>query len=321
MHVIPLADIRPALSFTAAIDAVKEIFIDYSKGLIEQPEPMQILFKESNGAFFGDCHVKAAQHTQQPFFVIKVASGFYQNTAKGLPANNGLVLVMSAQTGVPVALLQDEGWLTQVRTAAAGALAASLKPVSKDACLGLVGAGTQAYLQAQMISHKLGIKKVAIYARNLKESQSFKQRLEAESELTVEVMQSVREVCHTSQILVTATPSSTALVHVEDLPKELHIVAVGADSPGKSEIAPEVLANADILVTDNHEQCLHHGDFGNAVRAGAIAEDSDVELGHLLAGKRDDIDFAKANISVVDLTGIGAQDLAVASVVVNKLAL
>ncbi len=319
MRVISLKDIKSAVSFPSAIDAVKQSFIDYADGLIEQPHPMQILFTEDDGCFFGDCHAKAAQHKKHPYFVIKVAAGFYKNSEKGLPPNSGLVLVMSAETGRPVAVLQDDGWLTQVRTAAAGALAASLKPVGPDACLGLIGAGTQAFLQAKLISEMLGLKRVVVCGRNFDESAAFCKRLVDELDLEAVPMKSAREVCHASKILVTATPSSVPVVTSEDLPEELHIVAVGADSPGKSEIDPSVVARADIIATDNHDQCVHHGDFGTAVRAGVVAEDADVSFCHLLAGKASKVDFGSAKITLIDLTGVGAQDLAVASLVVEKL--
>ena len=78
-------------------------------------------------------------------------------------------------------------------------------------------------------------------------------------------------------------------------------------------------ARADIIATDNHEQCVHHGDFGTAIRAGVISSDMDVSFCDILAGKRPEVDFASAKISLVDLTGVGAQDLAVASLVVKQL--
>ncbi|MFT2111291.1 ornithine cyclodeaminase family protein [Marinomonas sp. 2405UD68-3] len=287
--------------------------------MIEQTQPMQILFKDSQDEFIGDCHVKAAQKRAHPYFVIKVAAGFYQSVANGLPANSGLMLVMSAKTGYPIALLQDEGWLTQIRTAAAGALAASLKPVKQTDCLGVIGTGDQAYLQVKLISNILGLQRVAVLGRSFEKSKAFCDTLAEELNVLATPMDTVKGVCHASQILITATPSTTALVTADDLPESLHIVAIGADSPGKSEIAPSVFAKASIVITDNHEQCLHHGDFGAAVTAQAIEENGAIAFGDVLAGKYPNMNFQQAGISVVDLTGIGAQDLAVASLVVDCL--
>ena len=319
MQVITLEDIQKMVSFPAAIEVVRKAFIAFSEGLIEQPIPMQILFTDEEGQFTGDCHVKAAQKKQHPYFAIKIASGFYKNVEKGLPPNNGLVVVMSAETGLPVALLQDEGWLTNVRTAAAGTLAASLVSISTEACLGLIGTGTQAFLHAQLMSQRFDLKKVAVLGRSLEKSQRFCLRLSDELGLDATAMTSAHDVCHASRVVVTATPSIEPVIRAEDLPRQLHIVAVGTDSPGKSEIDPSVTARADIIVTDNHHQCLHHGDFGNAVRVGAVAEDADISLCDLLAGKHPDLDFSEAKITLVDLTGMGAQDLAMAGLVADHL--
>ncbi|REG85629.1 ornithine cyclodeaminase family protein [Marinomonas pollencensis] len=321
MQIITREEIVPLVSIPMAISVVKDAFMAFSEGLIDQPEPMQMLFKEDDGQLFGDCHVKAAQQKDHPYFVIKVAAGFYRNTAIGLPANNGLLLVMSSETGHPVALLKDEGWLTQIRTAAAGALAAALKPVAPDACLGIIGTGSQAYWQAALITQHLGLTKVAVFGRDHSASVALCDTLHQEFGLTATPMSSAYEVCQASNILVTVTPSSEPLIKPEDLPDEIHIVAVGADSPGKNEIASEIFKNADIMVTDNHEQCLAHGDFGVAVRAGMVAKDADISLPDVLAGKHSEMDFSTAKWTLVDLTGMGAQDLAIASLVVDNLTL
>ncbi|MCZ2720284.1 ornithine cyclodeaminase family protein [Marinomonas sp. 15G1-11] len=318
MRIVTLKEIQSMVSLSAATVAVRDAFIDYSQGLIEQPDPMQILFKDELGRLTGDCHVKSAQKKRHAYFVIKVASGFYNNAAAGLPVNNGLVLVMSSDNGQAVALLQDEGWLTQVRTAAAGALAASLRDVKKTDCLGVIGTGIQAYLQVKMITEKLSLKRVAVLGRSLEKSAAFCRKLNEELDVIAVPMDSARSVCHASQVVITVTPSERALIRAEDLPESLHIVAIGADSPGKLEIDPSVFHAAKIVVTDDHDQCLHHGDFGAAVRAKAIKEDADYAMGKVLSGQYSELDFNGTGISIVDLTGLGAQDLAVASLLVDQ---
>lgn len=319
MRIISLSEIQSLVTYTRAIDKVREAFIASSNGLIEQPVPMQILFTDENKRLYGDCHVKAARQQDHSYFVIKVATGFYNNDALGLKPNNGLVLIMSAESGQPIAILQDEGWLTQLRTAAAGTLAAALKPVSSDSCLGIVGTGTQAYLQAKFITRTLGLKRVAVFGRDYEKCQLFCQKLSEIDSVRAKPMPSVKELCNNSSIVVTTTPSTEPIIGINDLPKELHIVAVGADSPGKNEVAASVLAQSRIIVTDSHEQCLHHGDFGVAVRAGLIKENSDYSFGEILMGKHPSLDFAAEGITLVDLTGIGAQDLSIASLVLDGL--
>lgn len=138
LQILSLPKIKPLLDMPAAIETVRQILIDTANGLIAQPEQVQILFDDQSGSFCGDCHIKAAQAKGLPYFAVKVATGFYQNSGRGLEVNNGLVLVLSSKTGEPLVLLQDEGWLTQMRTAAAGTLAASLKSAPKDGALGII---------------------------------------------------------------------------------------------------------------------------------------------------------------------------------------
>lgn len=318
MDIIPLSDIKQRVSETAAIAAVKQGFIAYGKGEVTLPTPMQILFHNDTNDLLADCHIKAAQSRNAPYFVIKLASGFYDNAALGLPVNNGFVMLMSATTGQPVALLQDGGWLTEIRTAAAGALAAGLCPVTPDMTLGIIGTGTQAKRQAEMVCRHLGLSSVVVFGRSADKATALCQAL-SDSGLSATVADSVKSLCHTATIVTTTTPSTTPIITADDLPnvdnRRLHIVAVGSDSPGKVETAPEVMAQATHIITDDHHQCLEEGDFGAAVRAGAVAENADISLCELLAQP---IPTLSGNgVSVVDLTGLGVQDLAVASLVVS----
>jgi ornithine cyclodeaminase len=316
MRIVSLDQIKERVSEQMAIGTVRDAYIACANGEIGQPEPLQILFQKDDRSFIGDCHVKAAQKRGNPYFAIKVATGFYKNRERGLPVNNGLVLVMSAESGYPVALLQDEGWLTQIRTAAAGAISAALVPHNDKTRLGIIGTGEQAYLQAKLIGKHLGPTKITVLGTSFEKSEAFANRLRDDYGLDSYPASNPRELCTASDIVVTTTPSLKPIIAAKDVSDKLHIIAVGADSPGKSEIASDVLAKADIIVTDSHIQCLHHGDFGNAVKSGAIAEDDDISLCDPLAGKAK-ADFANAKISVVDLTGLGVQDLAMAGLVVD----
>ena len=318
MRIVPLEEIQRTVTFDAAIDAVRDAFIAFDAGHITQPDPMQILFERDDGSFFGDCHVKAAQRADGPYFAVKLAAGFYDNPRQGLPANSGLLLVMSSTTGRPVALLQDDGWLTQLRTAAAATLAAMLAPLDATSRVGVIGTGIQSRLNARMLCAQLGVDEVLVHGRSEAGTSAFSDAL-AEHAVRSEPVADVETLCDRCDVVITATPSTTPVIRLEDLTGSLHIVALGCDSPGKLEIDPAVLAAADLVVTDSHDQCLHHGDFGAAVRAGAIAEDADLGLGAVLAGHHQAADFAAASLSVVDLTGLGAQDLAVASLVVDAM--
>ena len=319
MRIVPLADIQSAITAKAAIEAVKAGFIAHAKGQVHCPEPVQIVFRDDRQEQHGECHVKSAIWNGRPYAAVKIASGSYRNAARGLPGAGGMIVLIATDTGLPEAILHDECWLTNVRTAAAGALAAGLKPVSKDATLGVIGTGTQAEIQATMISAHLGLGSVSVWGRSAAKAATLCDKLKAGG-LAAAAMDTVRDVCHSSAIVVTTTPVTEPIVQLEDVPDTLHIVAVGADTPGKTELDPRILGRAHTIVTDDHRECLHHSEFGAAVRAGAVAEDSDCSFGEMLSLASPDPRMARDGVSVVDLTGMGVQDLAIAMVTLNALA-
>ena len=318
MRIVPLSDIQSAIDPNAAIEAVKAGFIAHAKGQVHCPEPMQIVFRDDRGEHHGECHVKSATWEGLPYAAVKIASGSYRNAARGLPGAGGMIILIASDTGLPEAILHDDCWLTNVRTAAAGALAAGLKPVSKDGALGVIGTGTQAEIQAEMISAHLGLGSVCVWGRNPAKAAALCERLKAGG-LEATPMATVREVCHSSAILVTTTPVTKPVVRLEDVPETLHIVAVGADTPGKTELDPRILGRAHTIVTDAHQECLSNSDFGAAVRAGEIAEDCDCSFGEMLARAEPDPRMAQDGISVVDLTGMGVQDLAISEMTLRGL--
>jgi len=318
MQLITLDQIKPALEDKhAVLEAVRQGFIQHSQGKISLPEPVQVLFGVTDNSIAGDCHIKTASSEALPYFCIKVATGFYDNPAKGLPVNNGLVMFMSSETGMPIALFQDKGYLTSARTAAAGALAATLMHDNTACSLGIVGTGHQAELQALWISDTSPISKVVIWGRSHEKAETLKARLEAQG-LRAETASSISALCAQSRIIVTTTPSTSPLLFSADIKPGHHIIAMGSDSPGKQEVDPEILGRADAVITDDHTQCLHHGEFGHAVKAGFVEDNEDISLGTALENSAI-LGAKKDTISLIDLTGLGAQDLAIASIVYNKV--
>jgi ornithine cyclodeaminase len=241
-------------------------------------------------------------------FVVKVATSFYRNDALGLSSSNGFMTVISARTGEVQAVLHDRGYLTDQRTAMAGAIAARaiVRPGSKT--LGVVGAGTQARLQARLIARRLGLSTVLVWARNDR----------AASALAADVhgsAVSLSELCARADMIVTTTPSTAPLIMNDMIRPCTRIVAVGADSPGKQELDPAILARARVIV-DSLAQCVAHGEAGWAVRGGLIEAASLVELGTLLKAP---IDFGQDEIVVADLTGVAVQDVEIAKSVWFRL--
>jgi len=301
MRLVTLAEIRPVLEDKASIiEAVKAGFIAHSQGQINLPAPIHMLFSETDEIISGDCHVKTATSSAYPYFCIKVATGFYNNPQNGLAVNNGLVMLLSSETGHPIALFQDEGHLTSARTAAAGALAAGLafddiKPRPKR--LGIIGTGHQAELQARWILDTHPISSLVIWGRNPQKAEALAKRLTGICS-HIKTASTPARLCQEADIIVTTTPSTSPLLMAADI--------------------RAVLANADSVVVDDLAQCRHHGECAHALKAGVIQKDLAVTLGHVL-----DIPskhrITQPQLCVVDLTGLGAQDLAIASWVYQRL--
>jgi ornithine cyclodeaminase len=305
MKVVNVAEILAALDEDAAITAVETGFKRYSAGQAQVSAVLHLGFGDPSP---GDCHVKAAAMSGDTVFVVKLATSFYRNPELNLPSSNGFMAVMSARTGEILALLHDEGHLTDQRTAMAGAIAARAIFRAGSRTLGIVGAGTQARLQAKLLKRRLGLSSVLVWARNRNRAAALATELRGESV-------GLEELCARADVIVTTTPSTEPLLNVDMVRPGTRIVAVGADSPGKRELDPRILARGRTVV-DSIAQCVDHGEAGWAVRAGLIDTASLLELGKLLESP---IAFEPEEIVVADLTGVAIQDFEIAKCVWQRL--
>ena len=308
MQIIEVDELKPLLHRGKVIEAVRQALIWQAQGKVQSPLPGQLLFREPPG----DCHIKYGHVAGGSHFAIKVASGFYDNPKLGLPSNQGLVLVFDSRTGVPALLLKDDGWLTAWRTAAATAVAASTLGPAEVTTVGIIGTGLQASLALEWLPDTLGDKPFVVWGRDHAKAVSLAGEASSAGRRAIAVEQ-VAELLERCNVVVTATPSVTPLFTAEQVRPGTHIVALGADSPGKQELPSELFRLASVIMTDDHAQCLDHGDFGAAVRANAVADNADVMLGHVLAGTVK-LTRRASSITVVDLTGIAAEDIAIAGV-------
>lgn len=316
MHILTLQDILPITSDKAAvINVVKQGFINHSAGKVSIPPPMQMVFKQDSNIIKGDCHIKSAYSDEHPYFSVKLATGFYENEKLNKPVNNGLLVLLSSETGEPLALFQDEGHITSVRTAAAGALAVELLTGEPPVNLGIIGTGHQAALQARWIVAHTRVKHIVIWGRNEVAAKKLQRRLQ-DLEVSISVASSPSELCKQSQVIVTTTPSTTPVLLNSDIVCGNSIVAIGSDDPEKNELDATIFSRASQVFTDDHNQCIRNGDFGIAVRKNQIKDTADASFGAALAHPAS-VNRSNDAINIVDLTGLGIQDLAVASLVWN----
>lgn len=313
-HVIDLdkSQIQQYFDFSTAAEAIKNAYIASAEGRVQAPPVTYLGFEEANG----DCHVKTGHVAGSEGIVIKVATGFYDNPAKGLPSSNGLNLIFSAQTGAPLALLRDEGWLTDMRTGLGGALANRALAVDGFLRVLIVGAGLQCRFQARCLQALIPDRKLAftIWARDAAKAQMASEDLCEKGLLAIHVTD-LEPAALNAQVIITTTPSKIPLIQRGWVAPGTHITAVGADSPGKQELSTDLTAAADLLVCDLPTQSLHHGEFATAEAAGRIASDI-VPLGAVLSGahpgRRVD-----AQITIADLTGLAIQDAAISLAVLS----
>lgn len=291
----------------AAAEAVRDAYRAISDGRANLPPVGYLGFPEAHG----DCHIKYGHIAGDAVFAVKIASGFYDNPAKGLPSSSGVVLVFSALTGQLEALLADEGYLTDLRTGLGGAVAslALCRPDAKRFVI--VGSGTQAYWLARSLRHLMPKAEIAIWGRDLARASALVGRLQDAT-----VAPDLEQACRSADVILTATPAAKPLIRDAWIPLGCHITAIGADSPGKQELETALVVRADLRVADNITQSLDHGEFAHARAAGLIGPDDCLELGAVLAGSL--ARRSPDDITIADLTGVATQDIAMARLVLSR---
>ena len=309
---ITLETIQASLTEADILDAVQGALVAQARGQVNSPPPGMLQLDDPKG----ECHIKYGHLDGSDTFVIKIACGFYENPKIGLSANNGMMLVFDAKTGAPLCILDDRGWLTNARTAAAGALAARAGAPPGVASVGIIGSGEQAELQAKWTARLLGIESVVVYGRTARHVKDYAERM-ARDGFSVTIAPDITSLMKRCNLVITTTPSNAALILADDVRPGTHIVAMGADNPGKQELDAALFPRAAVIMVDDHDQCVHHGDLGHAVRGGLVPEDADIDLGAVLAGDEPGR-LSDDDITIVDLTGIAAEDMAVAGLVWSR---
>jgi ornithine cyclodeaminase len=307
-------EIVAALDDRQAIELLEEGFVALSAGRVTVPPVGHLGMTDPPG----ECHIKYGHIHGDDFFAVKLATGFYENSALGLPSGSGMTIVFSARTGFPEVVLDDAGHLTDVRTAMAGCISARHLAPKSIRAIGIVGAGLQARLQLEYLRYVTDCKDVVVWARNKEKSLLF-QRDMKEKGFDVLIANCVEELCGSSNLIVTTTPSTTPLIFADWVMPGTHITAVGSDGGGKQELDAAVLAKADHCVVDSISQCVLLGESHFAIAAGLIDESALKELGTIISGDKTGRQN-DSEITIADLTGVAVQDIQIAKSVLLNLA-
>lgn len=314
MKYIDRAEITGLLDPEDAVRRIRSGFTAYSSGRAHVAPIQHLMFPETNG----DACIKSATIMGSETFTVKVSTGFYDNPRIGHASNNGLMLVFSAQTGQPIALLADEGWLTTARTAIAGRIVAELLAPDDIGAIGMIGTGEQARLQLEYLMPVTPCREVVAWSQSGNSLESFAVHASTLG-FRVRTTSDPREVANASRLIVCATPSRRPLIHADWVQPGTHITALGADGPGKQELDPAILARADIVAVDSRVQCAAFGEAGHAIRHGLVVSGKLTEIGELLM-RAPRARTGAGQITVADLTGLAVQDAMIAQCIVDAMA-
>jgi ornithine cyclodeaminase len=297
----------------AAVSCVEDCFRTLATAQVAMPPILRLDIPEHRG----EVDVKTAYLPGLPSFAIKISPGFFDNPKLGLPSVNGLMLLLSARTGLIEAVLLDNGYLTNVRTAAAGAVAARWLARRDARSAGVLGAGVQAKLQLEALQLVRDLERALVWARDPAKAKAFAARAGAELGLEITVAPSPEDLVQGCDIVVTTTPSTSPLIRGDWLRPGQHVTAMGSDAEHKNELAPDVIASTR-YVCDRQSQSAVLGELHHAIAAGTVPADATFpELGQVIAGQEPGR-TSDRDITVCDLTGTGAQDTAIATLAVQR---
>ncbi len=294
------------------IKIIEEGFVLYAQKKVVVPPVGYLAFEKPPG----DVHIKYGYIKDDDYYVIKIASGFYDNPSLGLNSSNGMMLLFSQKTGEVKSILLDEGYLTDIRTAVAGAVVAKYLAPSNVSCIGIVGTGMQAKLQLQYLKSVTKCREVIVWGRSKEKLELFKKDISLK-DFVIRITTDMTQLTSRCNLIVTTTPSKKALINVDDILPGTHITAMGADADGKQEIDSQLITKADIVVADSIDQCIDHGDIGFAIREKLIDPSQIISLGDVIANKN----LRRNNdeqITIADLTGVAIQDIQITKYVYSK---
>jgi alanine dehydrogenase len=293
-------DVREAVSPERALEAVRNAFVAYARG--EWTMPPKVYVPAYPAGDFRAMPALGGGHA-----LLKWVTSFPGNPAEGLPTVTGLVLLSDASNGLLKAAL-DAGAVTALRTGAAAVLAAETLGREDAQTAAVIGAGVNGEATAQTFVAR-GRQRVLLWDVDRSRAESVAGRIGAD-------VAGSREEALAADLLVTVTPGRDVVLEEGSLQAGQHASLMGADGPGKSEIAAAELARVRVFC-DDWEQASHNGDLVHGVEADVLSRDDVVQLGDVLAGDAQGRTTSD-DITVFDSTGLAIQDLAIALAAVER---
>ena len=300
-----------AANSESLIRNIEQAFEFYSSGKAVVPPVGTLSFDSPPG----DVHIKYGYVKGEQHYVIKIASGFYDNAKLGLPGGNGLNLVFNQKSGVLETILMDEAHLTDVRTAVAGAVCTKHLMPGDVKTIGIVGTGVKARLQLRFIKDVVDCRKVIVWGRSQDKLDAYKNEMEKDG-FEVETTLDSQKISENCNLIVTTTASTEPIIKKEGIQSGTLIIAMGADTIGKQEIENEILMAASLIVLDSTSQCEDHGEIHKAFQAGLLENKKMMEVGEFISKGKP---IGTEDLVVADLTGIATQDIQISKFVLDNL--
>jgi len=313
-YLIKKSDVEKTLTMENCMNVVEQAFRLYGQGKVQMPPKSYLYFTE----YSGDLRCMPAYIPELKAAGIKAVNVHPDNRSKGLPTVMATILLNDPATGFPIAII-DGTHITNMRTGAAGGIAA--KYLAKAECrkAAFIGAGIQAetQLRAMMIARPM-TSEVSIVDLDENRAKAFGEICARLFDLKAEVAQNIHEACLDADIINCTTASRKPIVLKDDVMPGAHINAIGADAEGKQELDPNILTGAKVVI-DDWVQASHSGEINNPVRDNIIKREHLAgEICKIIA-ENTKVRTSDDDITVFDSTGLAIQDLVTASHVYHHL--
>lgn len=308
-EIIELDHIKKILQKIDPLKLIEDGFIAYSQGKVIVPPVGEMIFDDPPG----DCHIKYGFIKGGNYYVVKIAQGFYDNPKIGLPSISGLNILFSQKTGEIKCILLDEGHLTNVRTAAAGAVVAKYLAPKKIHKIGILGYGIQGKMQLEYLKSVVSCRKTLVWGRTQEGLDKYQKDMK-NSGFDIQTTLDIQDIPRICNLIVTCTPSKSPLLKADQIQEGTHITAMGSDTPEKQELESTLLQKADRVIVDSISQAQSRGECYHALKNGKIAKEDLIGLGTMITNK----EFHRASdqeITIADLTGVAVQDIQISKAV------
>ncbi len=304
-------EVKSVMDMHSDMQVVERAFRQHGLGRVQMPPKSYLYYT----AYNGDLRTMPAYLEEENITGVKIVNVHPGNPDRGLPTVMALIVLISPETGAPVAIM-DGTYLTDIRTGAAGGIAAKYLARKDSKVIGIIGVGNQAKTQLEALVEVFEPELVRITSRTKESCERFIREMAGVTPCEIRYEESIEKVCN-CDILVTTTPTRKPIVKAQWIKEGTHINAIGADAVGKEELDPELLIRSKIVV-DDIVQALHSGEVNVPLSKHYISEnDIHAQLGEVITGLKPGR-TSEEEITIFDSTGLAIQDVASAHLVYER---